>query len=246
MGVVDDQSTSRSPGLSDQPVEKKKKKKEDKKATSAKLVKPDKSVKSSSHRPLSSTSTDQKLEVMEQKWSDWFNRLEALLAKSLDRPQEPVFAAVRVAPTHAAPTNVVSTEPFLKPAGQPPHRPSTSTLPATDPASSATASQTGSDVSQPSQRPGISSVFDQPTVQKLVSGTLDITRKDTSSGDSDVDSITSDRPPVDLFPEEGELSDEHDASFTDPEQSLSEEQSYRETMRGIRSYMGWNHIPDMD
>ena len=212
MGVADGQSTSRSPGLSDQPVEKKK---EDKKATSDKLVKADKSVKSSSHRPSSSTTTDRKLEVMEQKW---LNRLEALLlAKTLDRPQEPVFAAVKVAPTHAPPTNVVSTEPFLQPAGQPPHRPSTSTLPATDPASSATASQAGSDVSQPFQRPGISSVSDQPTVQKHVSGTLDITRKDTSSSDSDVGSITSDRPPVDLFPEEGELSDEHDVSFTDPD-----------------------------
>ena len=115
MGVVDGQSTSRSPGLSDQLVEKKKKK-EDKKATSSKSVKPDKSVKSSSHRPSSSDSTNQKLEVMEQKWSDRFNRLEALLlAKSFDRPQEPVFAAVKVTPTHAPPTNVVSTEPFLKP-----------------------------------------------------------------------------------------------------------------------------------
>ena len=28
--------------------------------------------------------------------------------------------------------------------------------------------------------------------------------------------------------------------------SLSEEQSYRETMRAIRSYMGWTHIPDID
>ena len=164
----------------------------------------------------------------------------------MDRPQEPVFAAVKVTPTHAPPTNVVSTEPFLKPSGQPPHRPSTSTLPATDPASSATASQVGSDVSQPFQRPGISGVSDQPTVQKHVSSTLDITRKDTSSSDSDEDSMTSGRPPVDLYPEEGELSDEHDVSFTDPDQSLSEEQSYRETMRGIRSYMGWNHIPDMD
>ena len=234
MGVVDGQSTSRSPGLSDQPVEKKKKK-EDKKVSSEKSVKADKSVKSSSHRPSSSSSTDQKLEVMEQKWSD---RLEALLAKSLDRPQEPVFATIKVAPTHAPPTSVVSTEPFLKPADQPPHRPPTSTLPATDRASSATASQAGSDVSPPFQRPGISSVSDQPTVQKHVSGTLDITRKDTSSSDSDVDSIISDRPPVDLFPEEGELSDEHDVSFTDPDQSLSEEQSYRETIRGIRSYMG--------
>ena len=216
MGVVDGQSTSRSPGLSDQPVEKK----EDKKATSSKSVKPDKSVKSSSHRPSSSDSTDQKLEVMEQKWSDRFNRLEALLlAKTLDRPQEPVFTAVRVTPT-----NVISTEPYLKPSDRPSHRPSTTTLPATDPASSAIASKAGSDISQPSQRPGTSGVSDQSTVQKHVSGALDITRKDTSSSESDADSVTSDRPPIDLYPEEGELSDEHDVSFTDPDQSLSEEQ----------------------
>ena len=72
-GVMDGQRTSRLPGLSEQPVEKKKKK-EDKKATSSKPVKPEKSVKSTSHWPASSDSTDQKLEVMEQKWSDQFNR----------------------------------------------------------------------------------------------------------------------------------------------------------------------------
>ena len=68
LGVVDGQSTSGLPGLSDQPAEKRQKK-EGKKASSSKSVKPDKSVKSvkSSHRPSSSDSTDQKLEVMEQK-----------------------------------------------------------------------------------------------------------------------------------------------------------------------------------
>ena len=37
---------------------------------------------------------------------------------------------------------------------------------------------------------------------------------------------------------------DRDVTVTDPDQSLSEEQTYRETMRGIRSYMGWSHIPD--
>ena len=46
---------------------------------------------------------------------------------------------------------------------------------------------------------------------------------------------------MDIFVEEGELSDELDATVTDPEQSLSKEQSYRETMRGI-----WFYIPDME
>ena len=51
---------------------------------------------------------------------------------------------------------------------------------------------------------------------------------------------------MDIFVEEGELSDELGATINDSEQSLSEVQSYRETMRGIRSYVGWTHIPDME
>ena len=35
-------------------------------------------------------------------------------------------------------------------------------------------------------------------------------------------------------------------TVTEPDQALSEEHTYRETMRGIRSYMGWSNIPDMD
>ena len=31
-----------------------------------------------------------------------------------------------------------------------------------------------------------------------------------------------------------------------PDQAISEEQTYRETMSGIRSYMGWSNIPEMD
>ena len=124
VGVVDGQSTSGSPGLSGKPAEKRKKK-EEKKASRSK---PDKSVKST-HRP-SSDSTDQKLEVMEQKWSDRFNRLEVLLlAKTLDRPEGPTFSAVKVTPTHAPPASAIRSEPFLKPSDQPSpsqqsHRPS--------------------------------------------------------------------------------------------------------------------------
>ena len=64
--------------------------------------------------------------------------------------------------------------------------------------------------------------------------------------ESDAESELSDQPPVDIYVEEGELSEDQDVAITDPDQSLSEEQTYRETMRGIRSYMGWSHIPDMD
>ena len=33
---------------------------------------------------------------------------------------------------------------------------------------------------------------------------------------------------------------------TNPDQTLSEDQTYRETLQGIRSYMGWSHIPDIE
>ena len=148
MGVVDGQSPAGPSDLSDKPVEKRKKeeKKKEKKATTSK--KPDKSVKSS-HRP-STESTDQKVELMEQKWSDRFNRLEALLlAKTLD--QEPTFSAVKVTPTHAPPANAISSQPFLKPSSssQPSDRPATSVSPATDHVDVTTASKAGSDSSQP-------------------------------------------------------------------------------------------------
>ena len=64
-----------------------------------------------------------------------------------------------------------------------------------------------------------------------------------SSADSASDSEISDRPPVELFVDEGDLSDNLDMEL---EQTVSEEQTYRETMCGIRSYMGWSHVPDVD
>ena len=64
--------------------------------------------------------------------------------------------------------------------------------------------------------------------------------------ESEAESDFSDRPPVDLYIEEGVLSDDQDVIVTDLDQAISEEQMYRETMQGIRSYMGWSHIPDME
>ena len=101
-------------------------------------------------------------------------------------------------------------------------------------------SRSQSDRHQLSDRPAPS---DRPSTS--VSSAFQPTRKNSSS-ESDSDSVVSDRPPVDIFVEEGELSDELDATVTDPDHSPSEEQSYREILRGIRSFMGWTHIPDMD
>ena len=56
----------------------------------------------------------------------------------------------------------------------------------------------------------------------------------------------SDNPPLDLYTEEGELSEDPDQPVPDPDQPVSEEQNYRDTMQGIRSFMGWSHIPELD
>ena len=70
-----------------------------------------------------------------------------------------------------------------------------------------------------------------------------------SDSDMDTDSVTDTEslPFVMGHTEEGNLSDiERDISLTDADQALSEEQNYREIMRGIRSFIGWSHIPDLD
>ena len=49
--------------------------------------------------------------------------------------------------------------------------------------------------------------------------------------------------------EEGELSDpedQPDVETGDSDRVISEEQNYRETVRGVRAFMGWTHIPDLE
>ena len=141
--AVDGQDT----GLSAQPAEKKKKVEE------KKLVKSKSSASSS--RPAA-VSTEQRFEELDQKWSDQFNRLEALLlAKTLDQPQQQLtFSTVKVVPAHSPPANVIMLEPFIKPtdqsASQPTDRPSVSAT--TDPP----ASKPQSDRPQAMYRPAAS------------------------------------------------------------------------------------------
>ena len=168
------------------------------------------------------SSTDTKIADLDKKWSDRFNRLEALLlAKTLDPPRDPVFSTVKVTPSHAPPANVVRTDPFLKPASQP----SQPTDPAVEsPATDSSHHKSGVKASSSAQPDPPASV----TVQRQLSTAFDISRKESlSSSDSDSDSLSSDQPPLDILPEEGELSDDQEANLSDHEQSLSEEQSYR-------------------
>ena len=113
------------------------------------------------------------------------------------------------------------------------------------------ASQTAS--SRPTQLDSVQnrpSVTDRPLPTEPAntgSPALHRSRRDSvSSLSSDANSVQSDRPPSDLYTEEGELSEDPDQTVIDRDQPISEEQNYRETMQGIRSYMGWSHIPEVD
>ena len=100
LGAVDQQGTVKSPP-SVAPREKKAKKE---KASTSKTVKP----------TAISSMVDSKIAQLDEKWSDRFNRLEALL---LARTIEPTFSSnVKLTPTHSPPASAVqSTEPFIRP-----------------------------------------------------------------------------------------------------------------------------------
>ena len=181
---------------------------------------------SKSHSP----STDAKITDLDNKWSERFSRLEALImAKSF----EPTFSSnVKVAPTHSPLHDVENvSEPFIRPSNS-------TTLP-------------GSAFSAEKHQPTSKAVTSQQTSTTEFPGTgsstLHRSRRDSiSSLSSDAGSVFSDRPPLDLYVEEGELSEDQNQTVTDPDQPVSEEQNYRDTMQGIRSFMGWSHIPEMD
>ena len=88
---------------------------------------------------------------------------------------------------------------------------------------------------------------ESPVSQQVPSRSSSTPARRLSTSSMDTDTDLSDRPPVDIFVEEGELSDQElETAAADPDQTLSEEQTYRETMSGIRSFMGWTHIPEVD
>ena len=264
VGVVDDQGIVKSPGSSS---DKKKKnihpdKPQSSKESKTSTDKPSKSL-TKSHR----SSPDTRIDELDQKWSERFNRLEALLlSRSLDK--EPTFSTVKVTPAHSPPqSSAISTRPFIQP-GQKSEQLAAdlaSQRPVTDQTKSSTSTQ------QPSDLPGIQTASkstgklskgkvstdqrsdvagtDSPLSQQVPSrsSSAPARQRSVSSMDTDSKSDFSDRPPVDIFVEEGELSDQElETSVNDPDLTLSDEQSYWETMSGIRSFMGWTHIPEVD
>ena len=173
---------------------------------------------------------------------------------------------MKVTPAHSPPSgSVISSKPFIQPKDTELSATDlVSQRPDTDQPQTSAAPQLSSDlpgicqtVSKSTRKSSRAKVSngrhsdvagtDSPLSQQVPSRASSAPARKTSVSSMDTDSDLSDRPPVDIFVEEGEFSDQdHEASVNDPDLTLSEEQNYRETMSGIRSFMGWNHIPEID
>ena len=117
--AVDDQGILQSPGLSSSKKEKKKSAFTDNPASKLAKSSRDKSAKSVPDSRSTKSSAGARIDALDQKWSDRFNRLEALLmARTLKK--EPIFQTVIVTPTHIATVGCVkSTAPLIKPVNLP-------------------------------------------------------------------------------------------------------------------------------
>ena len=257
-----DKPTPAKPALEAQPPNKKIKK------DTKKVGKKDNSPSSTVSKP---PSADDKIADLDSKWAERFNRIEALL---LSKSFEPQFSAsVKVTPTHSPPASVERvSDPFIQPLSSSAALPGTgkaltsqqsssSKFPGTgssahkhQPASQTKTSRpTSSTTNQPTPAGDIGTDLTplsqqgshRPTTDDSGSPALHRSRQDSfSSISSNNGSALSDRPPLDLYADEGEWSEEH--SVTEQDQPIFEEQTYRDTMQGIRSYMGWTHIPEVD
>ena len=216
-------------------------------------------------------STDTRIDELDKKWADRFNRLEAFLQNPLTSQSRPFRLLKLHQPTHL---QLVPSSPLLHSSDLQPTNTDFSGTGHSTPLGQATSKspqdmkikrtsdtdlsyaqhsskkQLASKSSQhqpPTGRPSDLSGTDPPAIQVTSKSTSAPARDQSpSSMDTGSDSDSSDRPPVDLFVEEGELSDPDQDPTSDPDRILSEEQNYRETLRGIRSYMGWNQIPDIE
>ena len=202
--------------------------------TPSKKTKRSESPKPSASKKRSSSSrpTTEDLQHLDDKWGERFSRLEAmLLAKAFTVPVEPVVKpASDVTP---------SQKPFFDPGA------TTSSLPVEE---SLPAEKSGPCLDQDTQPLGANGagIANQPV---QVPGSFPEVQP---TGDVDL-SAASDSE-AEQFSETGSLevdihrdwSADKDASRDDPETEPTEEANYRETMKGVRSFMNWHKVPEFE
>ena len=233
----------------------------------------------SSKRRHSSKPTSDELKSLDDKWSERFSRLEALvLNKSCAVPVRPVnlsAVATREHPffdpgassrvmstglvtegtssslvqTTSEAAQLTATQPLLgvpgtnavqdvsKSATRPVQGPGTSDV-ATQPLQAPGAGT----ATQPTQAPGagpevLPTSYDTTLLDQSLSGGRSAEIASESESEAKMDGEPASPASVNA---QGELPEDS------TDQELSEDANYRETIRGVRSFMGWHQIPDYD
>ena len=223
----------------------------------------------SSKRKHSSKPTSDDLKSLDDKWSERFSRLEAMLInQAFAVPVRPVTSASVVPREHpffdpGASTSVMSSEGTGDVAMQ---------LTATQPPLGVPGTEAGRDgvesATHPVQGPGASTVL--ATQPLLVPGAETATQPTQAPGagpeilpagvettlhnqlppigqDSDIARQSDSEAELDGEPSSpASIHCQGDLPDTATDQDLSEDANYRETIRGVRSFMNWHHIPDCD
>ena len=194
---------------------------------------------SSVYLSLPAPSFQKELQDLDDKWSLRMARLEALITMGQrSSPQQPAFSPVKVPVTHQPPPGSLSQNPFIQ---------SSSVSGQAGPASGPDGAKT-LPVSTVTRSSPLDNLYPENDPEPVFSqpGPVPATHSSTEPMPF---------PAWDFVPpeqaEEGELSDpemeDHlDSDSGDKDRIISEDQNYRETVRGVRAFMGWTHIPDLE
>ena len=204
-----------------------------------KKTKRSESPKPSANKKKSSSSkpSAEDLKQLDDKWAERFSRLEALLlAKTFTVPVEPVVKPASDVTTSQKPffdpgatTSQLAVEkpgPRLdQVTGEAVEEMQTATQPLGAPGAGI--------ATQPVQAPGLF-----PEVQPTGEGDL------SAASDSEADQLSV----TGSLDEEihRDQSADRDVSRDDPDSEPTEEANYRETMRGVRSFMNWHKVPEFE
>ena len=191
--------------------------------------------KKGKRRKLSVEDMDTKLSVFDSSINTRLAKLEALITARLFTPD----VSAKVPPTAANPP--VSDTPFFPPRTSASVT-TTGQLPVLSQPDSSTTTTSLS--SAPLLSTGTTRSTGPPIVRKLpVSATVSVPPPEEEFIDADIEEQEQELS-------EGEISDPHppdveitDESFSPP---ATEEHTYRDTIQGVRSFMGWDHIPNLD
>ena len=169
------------------------------------------------------------MDSLQEEWATRFARLEALLTLGSCSAEKPVFSPVKLQVPHSAASVVVSDAPFF---------------------------DSSAGTSGPA---ALAEDLDEPVP---VDCELDMSMKSTLADLYSPGPVPGDQEPVintgisdpsnssTMQPvqeeEEGELTGSELETPQETEPGVSEDQSYREIIRGIRAYMKWNFVPDLE